>query len=97
MAQKSKKLYKGRIVGIALVIFTIYIIVSLVWIHKSIQDKNAELADLQAQIDEQTVENQEIQELLDEGVDEDYIIRVAREQLDFVFPNERVYRDVIGQ
>jgi len=30
------------------------------------------------------------------GADEDYIIKIAREKLNFVFPDETVYKDMIG-
>lgn len=97
MAQKAKKVYRNRLLTIALIVFTIYIIASFFWIQQSIREKNTKLAALQLQIDQQTVENEEIQDLLEKGIGDEYIVKIAREQLDYAFPDERIYRDVIGQ
>ncbi len=93
----TKKLPKNRIVAIALIVFTIYVIISLVWIHNDKKERQAELAQVENQIEEQTVVNQEMQDLLDKGIDDSYIIKQARELLNFVFPNEKVYKDVTGK
>lgn len=88
------KLRKNRIAGIALIAFTLYVVVSLAFINHDIKAKQEESAQLQAEIDEKSIMNEEIQDRIEKGIDAEYIIKIAREQLNFVFPDERVYRDM---
>lgn len=90
----KRKLKKNRIVGFALIAFTAYIVISLTFMSNDIKEKKEEIAQMQNQIDEKTILNKELQDVLDKGVSDDYVIKVAREKLKFVFPEERVYRDV---
>ena len=93
--QKRKK--KNHMVVVALVAFTIYVLVSLYFINVDIRERQQDTANLQEQIVKQQAENEELQEIVDQGeVDEDYIIRQAREKLNFVFPDERVFKDIVG-
>lgn len=93
--QKRKK--KNHMVVVALVAFTIYVLVSLYFINVDIRERQQDTANLQEQIVKQQAENEELQEIVDKGeVDEDYIIRQAREKLNFVFPDERVFKDIVG-
>lgn len=85
---------KNRIVGLALIVFTVYIGISLTLIHNDVKKIEEETAQVQTDIDEQTILNQEMQDILDQGIDDNYIIKLARERLNFVFPEERVYKDV---
>lgn len=93
----EKKMRRNHIVTVALAAFTVYVLVSLFVMNGDIQERQRETAALQDKISEQTALNQELQEIVDNGVvDEDYIVRVAREKLNFVFPDERVFRDMVG-
>ncbi len=92
-----KKQKKNKIVLVALIVFTVYVIISVIFVNNDIELHEDNLFALQAEIDEQTLLNDEVQRILDEGVDSDYIIRIAREKLGLVFPNERVYVDVSGK
>lgn len=85
---------KNRIVGLALIVFTVYIGVSLTLIHNDVKAMEEETAQVQADIEEQTILNEEMQNILDQGIDDNYIIKIARERLNFVYPEERVYKDV---
>ena len=95
MAATKKR--KRRIVVIVVVIaVTIYVGISMVFITNSYREKNQEIQQVQQQIDEQTVLNQEYQEMIDQGVDDEYIQKLAREKLGLVYPDERVYIDMGG-
>ncbi len=91
-----KKVKKRRIAIIAIAAFTVYVLISTIFIYNSIQTKQNKLDSLQTQIEENKILNQEFKELIDEGVDEDYIVKMAREKLGLVFPDERVYVDIAG-
>lgn len=88
------RLRKNRIAGLALIAFTLYVFISLAFINHDIKAKQEESTQLEAAIEEKSIMNQEIQDRIEKGIDAEYIIKIAREQLNFVFPNERVYRDM---
>lgn len=97
MAAKNKtRKLKGIVVAVALLVFTIYVVISLVFIGNDIKEKHQETIKLQDQIVDTETINQELQELIDNGADADYIIKIAREKLGLVFPDERVYVDISG-
>ena len=59
----SKKISKNSIAIIALIVFTLYAIVSTIFISNDINNRKKEFATLQEQIEEQGVLNKEIKEL----------------------------------
>lgn len=92
----TKKRKRRIVVIVAVIAITIYVGISMVFITNSYREKNQEIQQVQQQIDEQTVLNQEYQELIDQGVDDEYIQKLAREKLGLVYPDERVYIDMGG-
>lgn len=92
----TKKRKRRIVVIVAVIAVTIYVGISMVFITNSYREKNQEIQQVQQQIDEQTVLNQEYQEMIDQGVDDEYIQKLAREKLGLVYPNERVYIDMGG-
>ncbi|HIU41510.1 MAG TPA: septum formation initiator family protein [Candidatus Egerieicola faecale] len=92
----TKKRKRRIVVIVAVIAITIYVGISMVFITNSYREKNQEIQQVQQQIDEQTVLNQEYQEMIDQGVDDEYIQKLAREKLGLVYPDERVYIDMGG-
>ena len=92
----TKKRKRRIVVIVAVIAITIYVGISMVFITNSYREKNQEIQQVQQQIDEQTVLNQEYQEMIDQGVDDKYIQKLAREKLGLVYPDERVYIDMGG-
>lgn len=93
----SKKLKKNTVVAVALIIFTLYAIVSTIFISGDINKRKREVENIKNQIEKQEILNKEIKDLIEGGaVSEEYIIKVAREKLNFVFPDETVFKDVVG-
>ena len=58
-----------------------------------IAKRKENLALVQAQLDEQEYLNEEIRSILNSGDSAEYIMRIAREKLELVFPDERIYID----
>mgnify|MGYP003308525064 CR=1 FL=1 len=54
------------------------------------------LSDLEAQCEEQQVQNDEMESLLKKGSDFDYIVKMAREKLGLIFSDEQVFYDAAG-
>ncbi len=92
----TKKRKRRIVVIVAVVALTIYVGIMMIFITNSYREKNREIQQVQQQIDEQTVLNQEYQEMIDRGVDDEYIQKLAREKLGLVYPDERVYIDIGG-
>ncbi len=60
----------------------------------AITEKVTTAAELQTQIEQQQIENAELSDMVKNGVNEDYIEKIAREKLELVYPNERIF---VGQ
>lgn len=91
MAQRKAK--KSKIIRIAFVAFFIYVVVSFAIMQIDISKRKASLDAMQSEIKEQQYLNKQMQGILDSGTDTEYIMRIAREKLGFVFPDERVFVD----
>ena len=95
---KTKK-YKGSLLlKIAIVCFALFMVSMLVGQQISINQKKEELKELEEALREQEIINDELRYDLegeDTGSDE-YAEKVARRELDFVKPGERVFYNVGG-
>ena len=96
---KEEKAKKGKVRGSLLIKFAILcltaiVLLSLVERQVQIAEKREQLAQLQSQLETQDLKNQELRSALE---DEDglrrYAEKRAREELDYVKPNERVFID----
>ena len=93
---KAKKSKVNRIVNVAIIALVCYVIVSLVALQADISSYRRQLTSLEAQCQEQELVNEEMDGLLERGSDFDYIVKMAREKLGLIFPEERVFYDVAG-
>lgn len=89
-ARKSKK---SMIFRIAFLAFTVYVAVSVTVIQIDIANRKQQLADAQAQLDEQKLIKSEITDILNSGENTEYIMKIAREKLGMAFPDEEVFVD----
>lgn len=89
-ARKSKK---SLIFRIAFLAFTVYVAVSVTVIQIDIANRKQQLADAQAQLDEQNYIKSEITDILNSGENTEYIMKIAREKLGMAFPDEEVFVD----
>lgn len=95
--KKIKKIgLKFKIVLAALILFTIYCVISLMLVHHAINQRQLQLAEINQQMHQTETDNIQLSELLEHGIDSEYIIKMAREKLGLVFPGERVYLDING-
>lgn len=86
-AVKKKK--KSVLLRLACIAFGVYVAVSLVQLQMDIGRSKESLAQVNQQIQEQTLKNQELQAMIDAGEDQAEIERIARE-LGYVFSDEQV-------
>lgn len=94
MAKGKRK--KVRILKLALTVFFVYVIASFVIMQADISHRKAEIELAKAKLDEQKYINEEITTILNSGDNKEYIMRMTREKLEMVFPNERVFVDING-
>ena len=88
--RKKKKV--GLATKIFVAIFSVYAAFTLVSLQLQISDKREEQRMLQEQLEVQQTKNAELEDIVS-GQDEEYIAKIARDSLDYIFPGEKVYVD----
>ncbi|MGI6030428.1 MAG: FtsB family cell division protein [Eubacteriales bacterium] len=73
--------------------FVCYAAYTLVTLGIAITKKENEILELQEQIEMQKIENEELTDMVENGVSQDYIEKIAREKLGLAYPNERIFVD----
>ena len=91
-AQKKKKTY-STILTVAFAALVCYFVIALIGLQSDIREQKEQIADINAQADVQSADNRELNNLLNDSDLDSYVERIAREELGYVFPNERVYYD----
>lgn len=94
----KKKSGKNIILKIAVLTFVVYIVFTLVNQQVDISSKQKQLDAVNQQIATQEMKNEEMKQVLDSGEqgNSDYIERVARQDLDYAKPDERVFINIAG-
>lgn len=96
----KKKRSKGRIIlWIAVAAFLLYAIISFISQQVQISQKESQLNAIQQQLSVQNLENEELKDALDAGLGQssEYIERIARKELDFAKPGERIFVNIAGE
>ena len=95
---KRKKQRGSLLLKLAIFAFAAYIVFALVNQQVQINEKSQELADLQEQVETQKIKNEDMKHALnaDEEETKEYIERVAREDLNYAKPGERVFVNIAG-
>lgn len=91
-AQKKKKTY-STILTVAFAALVCYFVIALIGLQSDIREQKEQIADINAQADIRSADNRELNNLLNDSDLDSYVERIAREELGYVFPNERVYYD----
>ena len=91
-AQKKKKTY-STILTVAFAALVCYFVIALISLQSDIKEQKEQIADINAQADAQSAYNRELNNLLNDSNLDSYVERIAREELGYVFPDERVYYD----
>ena len=91
-AQKKKKTY-STILTVAFAALVCYFVIALISLQSDIKEQKEQIADINAQADAQSADNRELNNLLNDSNLDSYVERIAREELGYVFPDEREYYD----
>ena len=94
--QKKKTKSKSIILRTGLFIFMCYLIVSFVHVQHEINNMSQRCEEASMAYEQQEIENQELKRLLDSDSEEELKERIARDQLGYVKPDEKVFYDIAG-
>lgn len=89
-----KKVIFVRIAAVCLCVYCIFNIISLQM--KIISLKNNELKELNEKKYDQQLKNQQLEDVINSKLDEEFVAKIAREVLGYGDPNEKVYEDIAG-
>ena len=81
----------------ALLCAMIYLIVANTNLQIELSRKQAELNDIYSSKTTVELKNQELENLIENGTESDYIERAARDRLGYVYANEEVFTDISGK
>ncbi len=94
MAVKKIKNRKHSIIlAVLFCALVCYFVATLISLQMQVRAQENTVEDLKAQYQQQIEENDELQALIEEGNESDYIEKIAREQYGYAKPDERVYYD----
>ena len=86
----------GLIIKLVLLCLAVYMVFSFIQLQVELSSKQEKLAALEAEYEQQILKNEELQGVLDLGADEEYYERMARERLNYAYPDEQVFIDISG-
>lgn len=99
--ETTKKTKKKRniIFGVLLVLFAAYAVVTLISQQVQINQKQSELSELEDKIIIQEVKNGEVEQVYNSSdkENEEYIKKIARDELGYAEPDERVFINIAGE
>ncbi|MDY3617902.1 FtsB family cell division protein [Agathobaculum sp.] len=81
------------LVKIAMLAFLLYAVVTIVNLHAQIAEKKAQLGTLDRRVEEYQASNDAVREELKGGVSDEDISEIARTELGYAEPGERVFVD----
>jgi cell division protein FtsB len=89
-----KKQSKSFILTLAMILLVGYFVITIIGHRIAIKDKKDELEQKNQTLQEQYAENERLKSIVDSDDKSEYIEQVAREQLGFGMPDEKVFYDV---
>ena len=93
---RGKRKKTNPIFKLCVLFSAFYVVVCLVNSQVDINNKKAELENIQEKIVSQGVENKNLERIINSDEDDEYIEKLAREKLGFAYPDERIYIDISG-
>ncbi len=91
--EKMKNRKHSVILAVLFCALVCYFVATLISLQVQVRAQENNVAELSNQYQQQLDDNAELQRLIDEGNESDYIEKIAREQYGYAKPDERVYYD----
>ena len=92
-AVKTKNRKHSIILTVLFAALVCYFVATFISLQTKVRAQESAVEDLQAQYQQQLDENAELEMIIENGNESDYIEKVAREQYGYAKPDERVYYD----
>lgn len=92
-AVKFKNRKHSIILGVLFCALVLYFVATLISLQTKVNAEENALEDLKTSYQQQLDENAELEMIIENGNESDYIEKVAREQYGYAKPDERVYYD----
>ncbi len=92
-AVKIKNRKHSIILGVLFCALVCYFVATLISLQTKVNAEEKSLENLKTSYQEQLNENAELEMIIENGNESDYIEKVAREQYGYAKPDERVYYD----
>lgn len=96
MKKKGTKKRRSIFLRLILIGFLCYGLISFFILQMDLAQKDQELQEINKKIQTQQQTNEELKTMLGEEHYSEYIARIAREKLGYVYPDERIFVDVSG-
>ncbi len=96
MNRNGEKKHKSIFLRLALLSISIYIVYILIGLQSDLINSRHILEDKQKQIKINQITNKELENLLKNGSEKDFIERAARDKLDYIYSDEETYEDISG-
>lgn len=93
---KKEKKKKSLLCRVAVLAVFAYIMVVFVNQRITIAQKQAQYDALSGELTQQQIENEELKSLTESENIATYVERIAREMLNFVFPGEKIFVNIVG-
>jgi cell division protein FtsB len=94
--RNGEKKHKSIFLRLALLSISIYIVYILIGLQSDLINSRHILEDKQKQIKINQITNKELENLLKNGSEKDFIERAARDKLDYIYSDEETYEDISG-
>ncbi len=92
-ATKRKRRKNSVILGVLFFAVVCYFVAILISLRTTVSAEEKSLEDLKTSYQQQLNENAELEMIIENGNESDYLEKVAREQYGYAKPDERVYYD----
>lgn len=92
-AEKTKNRNHSIILSVLFFAVVIYFIATLISLQTTVNAEQSALNNLISTYEQQSNRNAELEMIIENGNESDYIEKVAREQYGYAKPDERVYYD----
>ena len=84
----------GILLKTGVLLFAVYAIYTIISLQVQIRNKRIELSDLTDTVEQQELKNAEIEAIIENADDPEYIAKVARDKLGYVTAGEKVFVNI---
>ncbi len=93
-SKTKKRSMHGWIVGLSILVATAYLVIYFIEGQMQIATLEQELGQVEQELSDLSVRNEELSGMMQADNQDMYVERVAREEMDYVRPNDRVFVDI---